>query len=82
MDNENKQTNPFKLLDDGDAKAPEHLKFQVTGSYDTMLSFFKTLELFLGNVAQTVVSLLKTYSNAEHQSDDDQKAGRRSQGEE
>lgn len=73
MNPQKKQVNPFKLLDEGDAKAPERLKKQVTGSYDTMLSFFKTLELFVGNAAQTVVSLLKMYADAENPPGDNKK---------
>ncbi len=73
MNTEKKQVNPFKLLDEGDAKAPERLKRQVTGSYDTMLSFFKTLELFVGNAAQTVVSLLKIYADTEYPPNDNKK---------
>lgn len=60
-------SNPFKQLnfddqDDGH-RAPESIKTKVLGTYNFIASTIKILELFIGNVSNSVVGLVKLYDN-------------------
>lgn len=73
-------SNPFKQLNFDDQEngqhAPESIKTKVLGTYNFIAGAIKVLELFIGNVSNSVVELIKIYDNNQQKTPPTNKDGK------
>ncbi len=64
--------NPFKDIDDDDetVKPSVNLKDNILGSISTMKNIGNVLELFIGNMANTILKLIKMTDKPDDKSTD------------
>jgi len=60
-------SNPFQQLEEEDNKreetvrAPDHLKFKIVGSYQTVHTSLKAVELYVGNFFSMIVEMFRSF---------------------